>query len=675
MNPEHIEFPAEFSRYEAHLKKDYEHFYPILSGYLEKGETVFQAIVHAADDLAHTLPRDDPYAAVYSDVALIGYFLLSEYAKVLTFAPQKEDFQTLYFKYKASRIKGLISQSNVYLSNLLNILAELKKSNKEEYKICSVIISLEIASMNADQAGVLKYSEQFKDVLFNSVLVERYPLITIQVVSDLAYREFRTGSKDYSGWLEIYKELAEAFNMDSKRLDCYTMLGGLYRYKGYLDEAAEYYSKAIDIAERIGNKEFIGSLMSNMADLEQTRGNFEKALFLCYETLKDPEITESRPSIYINIAEILIKQENYEEALRYLQKASEKSQKLQPVIYILYGYCLTHIKEEGNYHEGIKYLQRGGYLSEQTNNLRWLTMYHYFMGRTYLESYDLSSAINSFEQCYSIAITTEFQYVVLSQLYLAETYIQRYKISQAEEDLTKAQRYLANIITICQEQELPILSEILYLQGQLLLITNEYVDAESAFLHAQAIAEENNYQWLVAKIDQKLETIKSRHLVKATHVINDMTEVVNSLSKKSFFKRTEELPKLYFLFVFTTKGNYVYSHFFDKNFEFNEMLMSGLISAIQTMSSEMFGVGLRGIDFEGKHILVENTENFCGVIAADDDSFNARARLMEFLTRFEEKFNKNVEDLEIAGIAPDVGKEAEKIVNSVFKQQRVRTPI
>jgi len=75
------------------------------------------------------------------------------------------------------------------------------------------------------------------------------------------------------------------------------------------------------------------------------------------------------------------------------------------------------------------------------------------MGRIYLDTYDLSSSIESFKKCYDLAIISEFQYVVLSQLYLAEAYLHRYKISKSDADLTNSERYLANVISICQEQD------------------------------------------------------------------------------------------------------------------------------------------------------------------------------------------------------------------------------
>jgi len=666
VNKSDFDLPSEFASYNRFIEKDFEQFFPIFKRYENEGYTFFQSIVYSSDDLASSTSIPQKDRDVYAQIAMIGYFLLSEYSKAMIYPMPKDDFTAMFFKLKAAKMVGDKKIIHAIIANLLAVITDMKKTNLKESEVCNIILALEIGSINSDMIEIQNLSKKFKEKLFENVLIESYPLVTIQVVSDLAYREFRTGDEAFSEWLEIYKELAEAFHMETKRLDCYTMLGGLYRFKGYLDEAMDYFSKAMYMAERVGNKEFIADLISNMADLEHTKGNLEKAFFLCNEALKDPEISESKPSIYINLAEILIKQEKYEEVHEYLQKAEKLSSQLAPIINILSGYTLVKLSGKKNLHNGIKLLQKGGVLAKKIKNRRWIATYYYFMGRVYLETYDLSSAIDSFEKCNSIAITAEFQYVVLSQLYLAETYLQRYKISQLETDLTKSKHYLANIITICQEQDLPILADVFYLQGQLLSVLEEYTDAHLMFYNAKQLADENNYQWLSSKCDANIMLLQSRKFEKPTMIIHDMTRVINDLTKYSFTKRTERLPELSMLIVFTNEGTNIFSYYFDEETAVDEVLTSGLVAAIRTMSSEVFGSGLRGIDFEGKRLLVESYGKFCGILGCSNDSFNARTKLYDFLKRFEVKFGKTVDELKYSGKFPEVKTAANHLVKIVF---------
>ena len=672
MKSDEFDLPNEFSRFEKFIKSDFEQFYPVFQKYQDMEYSFFQSIVYASDDLANT-PKIPEFTRInYTQIAMIGYFLLSQFKKVLTFPIPEDNFEAMYFRMKSAKFAGEREVVSALLANTIALMVELKKSDPSMHKAFSVILSMEIASMNSDVTSVQQYSKVFRTNLFDTVLIEKYPLLTLQIVSDLAYREFRTGDDTYSGWLEIYKELAEALNMDTKRLDCYTMLGGLYRFKGYLEEASEYYSKAIVIAEKIGNKEFIASLIANMADLEHTRGNLEKALSLCQEALKDPEISQSKPTIYVNIAEVLIKKEEFTQALEYLDKAQKLTNRNSPIVNLLYGYALTKIPGKGNLQEGIKYLEKGGSLSEKSKNQRWLTTYYYYMGRTYLDTYDLSSSIESFEKCYEMAIISEFQYVVLSQLYLAEAYLHRYKISQSEGDLTNSERYLANVISICQEQDLPILAEVLYISGQLLVALNEFVDAEYVFDQAMDLAEKNVNVPLAKKCENSILMIQSNEIEKPMAIIHEITDVINDLAKHSYIKKTKRMPQVYFLNIFTDEGSYIYSYYFNRQFPINDVLISGLISAIRTMSSEVFGSGLRGIDFEGKKLLVESFGRFCGILACDRDSFNARTKLYNYVQRFNQKFEDVYQNITAGQTLDHLQKEADLLVEIIFeKSERV----
>lgn len=666
MKSEELDIPNEFSRYEKYILEDFERFFPIFKKYQELNDTFFQSLVNASDDLAHAKDTPEHYRIVYTQVSMIGYFLLSQYSKVLTFPIPEGNFEAMFFRLKSAKLVGDKTIVSSLIASSLAILIDIKKTDPKVHKFFSTILSLEIAIMNSDVSAFHKHAKVFKEILFDEVLIHEYPLLTMQVVSDLAYREFRTGNLSYSGWLEIYKELSEALNMDTKRLDCYTMLGGIYRFKGYLEDSYEYYNKAMILAEKIGNKDSIASLIANIADLEHTKGNLEKALFLCSEALKDPEISQSKPSIYINMSEILIKLEKYQEAINYLKKADKLTNKQSPVVNLLYGYVLTKLPGKNYFNEGIKYLEKGGILSEKAKNQRYLAIYHFLTGRVYLDTFDLSSAIKSFETCYSLAILSEFQYVLLSQLYLAETYLLRYKISQLDGDLTSSERYLANVISICHEQELPILADVLYLSGQLLVTLNELVDAEFIFSQSRDLAEENNNQNLVTKCEESIKMIQTNKVEKPSTIINEMTNIINNLAKKSYIKKTERLPKIYFLNVFTNEGAYVYSYLFDKNLQLNDVLISGLVSAIRTMSSEVFASGLRGIDFEGKKLLVENFGEYCGILACDRDSFNARTILYDFVKRFNGKFENYAQRVSDLGAVDEISKEADKMVSTIF---------
>jgi len=187
-------------------------------------------------------------------------------------------------------------------------------------------------------------------------------------------------------------------------------------------------------------------------------------------------------------------------------------------------------------------------------------------------------------------------------------------------------------------------------------------------MQAQDLAEENKSIPLVQKCQRSIDSIQANEVRKPMEIINEITDVINDLAKNSYIKRTKRMPQIYFLNIFTLEGNYVYSYYFNRIFTMNDVLISGLVSAIRTMSSEVFGSGLRGIDFEGKRLLVESFGKYCGILACDRDSFNARTKLYNFVQRFNHKFediHKNVIDSLTKTM---IQKEADQMVDIIFEK-------
>jgi hypothetical protein len=266
---------------------------------------------------------------------------------------------------------------------------------------------------------------------------------------------------------------------------------------------------------------------------------------------------------------------------------------------------------------------------------------------------------------------SEFQYSLLSQLYLAETYLHRYKISQLDSDLNNSEKYLANVIIICQEQELPILADVLYISGQILIALNELVDAEFLFQQARDLAEQRNNDFLALKCENSINMIKNNSVEKPMVIISEITDVINNLSTISYLKKTECIPKTYFISVFTNEGKSIYTRRFDEEIPLDDVIVSGLVSAIRTMSSEFFDSGLRGIDFEGKKLLVESYGEFCVIIACDRDSFNARTKLIDFVKRFNQKYENIKDTLSEKEVFDTMQKEADQMTEYIFEKSLI----
>ena len=73
---------------------------------------------------------------------------------------------------------------------------------------------------------------------------------------------------------------------------------------------------------------------------------------------------------------------------------------------------------------------------------------------------------------------------------------------------------------------------------------------------------------------------------------------------------------------------------FSKKESIDDLLVSGLITAIINFSAEVLGKGtetLRSINHEGRAVIIEKQENVMAVLVADTETFESRLQVRKFL--------------------------------------------
>ena len=185
MKAEDFDLPHEFARYEKYIQEDFERFFSVFSKYKEQGNTFFQSIVYTCDDLANHEGTPEENKDAYSEIALLGYFLLSQFKRVLAFPIKTQNFEINYFRFKSAIFTGERGTISAILANIMTALVDLKKKDASTHSVFFTIMSIEIASMNSDIESVRRYSTKIRDLLFDTILIQDYPLITLQIVSEL----------------------------------------------------------------------------------------------------------------------------------------------------------------------------------------------------------------------------------------------------------------------------------------------------------------------------------------------------------------------------------------------------------------------------------------------------------------------------------------------------------
>jgi tetratricopeptide (TPR) repeat protein len=123
----------------------------------------------------------------------------------------------------------------------------------------------------------------------------------------------------------------------------YNSIGKVYMAVGYDDQAADNFSRAVALAEKLGDPVLIAQSRTSLAELYLLRGDLEEAEFLLEEAVLG--IGEEDPGqdlaiIYHNIGSLYKKRGMLEEAYDYFQRALEINLNLKQYMEIASNYYM-----------------------------------------------------------------------------------------------------------------------------------------------------------------------------------------------------------------------------------------------------------------------------------------------------------------------------------------------
>lgn len=159
-----------------------------------------------------------------------------------------------------------------------------------------------------------------------------YKYIVLKTLYRIVYKkgEFKQAEKILIDILKLLRE-----NQDDYRM-CFTYirLGNVYSGLKDYGKATEYYSKAIEIGEKIDEKKCLATAYNNIAvyyaaalkNYDEALPQFQKALSL-YETLSKPDLV-IMASILVNIGGVMKHKNLYDKALDHYQRAHSIAKKL-----------------------------------------------------------------------------------------------------------------------------------------------------------------------------------------------------------------------------------------------------------------------------------------------------------------------------------------------------------
>lgn len=240
----------------------------------------------------------------FAKAGKIFYYLGNEYSRI------NDKDQALLYYYKA--------MTNTPASNLLEL-----SSIKE--KIGDIYLSI-----GDNQKALILFNE-------NKNLYEKAPayfgdkLTNCYINIGRIYAQLKKTEIGFSYFNKAQLMFDKSKSRDSLLLiRIYNNIGGIYIMKDDFENSEKYLLKALEISLKIKQLSGYVNVLMNLAIIEETRGDVDKAISYLNQSLeysKQANITDKLAMIYNFLSDLHAKNRNFEEALKYANLYKETQQK------------------------------------------------------------------------------------------------------------------------------------------------------------------------------------------------------------------------------------------------------------------------------------------------------------------------------------------------------------
>ncbi|MFX0030926.1 MAG: tetratricopeptide repeat protein [Candidatus Hodarchaeota archaeon] len=437
-----------------------------------------------------------------------------------------------------------------------------------------------------------------------------------------------------------------AKEINNKYLICKSLnsIGVLFALKGELDLSIRYYELSLNAAKEINYKRRILGTLSNIGEIYYLKGDLNRALDYIKQSLifsEEMDITFTTSMILSTSIDLTLAIGDFNSAGLYLERLKRIYDKEKTVsIDSIYRYSKAIILKAS------KSARNRGKAEEMLK---------------YLISEDI----------------LEYQLKVGALLNLCDILLIELSNSSDIEILGEIQTYILQLSNYAKENSsYSLLAETYLLQARLALLILDLDTARKFLTQSQQIAEKYGLNLLARKISSEHD-----ELLKQLSFWDKLKESKASLSERMKFARlneqmegmlkkraieipdlTEETPVL--LLVVTEGGNPVFSQSFEEDQSFEDPLLGGFFTAINSFINEKFSEGLDRAIFGEHTLLMKSVSPFLMCYVYKGQSYLAQQRINYFIDEiknsqliwetFEKSYrsNKEIQLKDISSLEP-----------------------
>ncbi len=411
--------------------------------------------------------------------------------------------------------------------------------------------------------------------------------------------------------LSILEEVQEIYQkMDHRIGESFVLdhLAEVYAYLGEFDKARDSYLESIAIKESVG--------------------------------LEHPEVLSSMSRLYASVGDA-------DNALEYSRKAVSSSRRMRAEHPQVYFDSARALMLKAKYEEAFEFLETGGEITFRISSEFQLGSYYFHRGLLYRDLEDYDFAILSFRRALLISErNSDFNTIVKSLVRIAEANINQFSKDGNQNHLSDAELALARVEQIAREQNFQsLLVEIALLKSEIEIAYDEIDVAKQLLSQALGLCNSADLSSMKERVetrlsqlgvDEGLDTIAQRFKGPARRIT-----IPSGLSKEIPFSI------MGCLVIHTQSGLDVFSKIVDERLSGDTALISGVISAVSTFTSELTRDSrgnLQSIVHQDIAVILEPGENLTFALLVDQDTYEARALLRRFMEDFEISYGVDFED-------------------------------
>ncbi len=214
----------------------------------------------------------------------------------------------------------------------------------------------------------------------------------------------------------------------------YHSIGVMFHTTDEYEKAEKYYLKALESAKKLNDRELLSKCLINLGSIHSSNQKYNEAEKFYLESLQYDTSTETKRSTYSNLGNLKIRENKFDEAIVYLEKAIKLNPDAGKEGDIMDYSYLINAKSKSKNFEGIdSLLNKSKKLLDRTENLRNKSIMLKSIGNTYESMKNYKEATHYLNRYIEVYDSLKFQQKE-DIIYELET---KYQTEKKEEELQK----------------------------------------------------------------------------------------------------------------------------------------------------------------------------------------------------------------------------------------------